>query len=192
MRPRVPRTIAVNRTVTGPNQLWETDLKYGVVAGEDRFFYLCSVLDVYDRSVLAYHLGWTCTAREALAALQAAVRSRAADFGTEPPVIWTDNGPQFTSWVWAAGCAPLRVRHERIPPATPNKNAHIEAWHSLLERECLGNQVFDTYATAYAAVTTWIAFYNERRYHGSLQDWLPAVFYQRALRGELTIRAVRA
>ncbi|WP_084661037.1 IS3 family transposase [Sulfobacillus thermosulfidooxidans] len=35
---RPPRVLAANRVVTGPNQLWEMDLKYGYIAGEDRFF----------------------------------------------------------------------------------------------------------------------------------------------------------
>ncbi|WP_143598837.1 IS3 family transposase, partial [Sulfobacillus thermosulfidooxidans] len=35
---RPPRVPAANRVVTGPNQLWEMDLKYGYIAGEDRFF----------------------------------------------------------------------------------------------------------------------------------------------------------
>jgi putative transposase len=74
----------------------------------------------------------------------------------------------------------------------PNKNAHIEAWHRLLERECLANQTFDPDADAYAAVTAWIACSNERRYPGRWQDWPPAVFDQRTLRGARTIRAVRA
>ncbi len=52
------RVLAINRIITGSNQLWETDLKYGYIAGDDRFFYLCSVIDVYDRSILAYHVGW--------------------------------------------------------------------------------------------------------------------------------------
>ena len=37
------------------------------------------------------------------------------------------------------GCARLGMLHERIPVATPNKNAHIESRHSLLEAECWRN-----------------------------------------------------
>ncbi|PSR24871.1 MAG: hypothetical protein C7B47_13780 [Sulfobacillus thermosulfidooxidans] len=35
---RLPRVLAVNRVVTGPNPLGEIDWKYGYIAGEDRFF----------------------------------------------------------------------------------------------------------------------------------------------------------
>lgn len=175
----IPRHLARNHTVTAPNQLWEMDLKYGYVAGTDRFFYLCSVIDVYDRSLLAYHLGWTCLATEAAQALRQAVARRRSEWGETPPTIRTDNGPQFTALKWAEACTALQLPHERIPNATPNKNAHIESWHASLERECLANQEFATYAEAYRTVTTWIAFYNERRMHGSLDDWPPAVFYAR-------------
>ena len=67
--------------------------------------------------------------------------------------------------------------HERIPVATPNKNAHIESWHSLLEAECWRNPVFDTLVEGYTVTTEWMAFYNERRMHGSLHDWAPAQYY---------------
>ena len=60
-----------------------------------------------------------------------------------------------------------------------------------LEADCLGNQVFRTLAEAYNAVAQWITFYNDRRMHGSLDDWPPAVFYRWVLAGTApTIKAV--
>ncbi|AEJ40248.1 transposase [Sulfobacillus acidophilus TPY] len=141
-------------------------------------------MDVFDRSILSYHIGWTCTAEQALRALQRAVAQRQPHWAPGvAPVIRTDNGPQFTAQVWAAGVEAWGLVHERIPHATPNRNAHIESWHSVLEAECLGNQVFHTLAEAYEAIARWITFYNERRMHGSLQDWPPAQFYAWALKG---------
>ncbi|WP_431607690.1 integrase core domain-containing protein [Sulfobacillus thermosulfidooxidans] len=84
------------------------------------------------------------------------------------------------------------MQHERIPVATPNKNAHIESWHSVLEAECWRNQVFQTGAEAYTVTTEWIRFYNERRLHGSLHDWAPAQYYVQYRMGTApTIRVVR-
>ncbi len=136
---------------------------------------------MFDRSILWYHIGWTCTAQEAL---QTAVAARKPDGAPDTvPVIRTDSGPQYTAQVWADGVAALGMVHERIPHATPNKNAHIESWHSVLEADCLGNQVFHTLAEAYEAVDRWGTFYNERRMHGSLDDWPPAEFYRRVRAG---------
>lgn len=40
VKQKYPRKLARNRTITGPNQLWEVDLKYGYIVGENRFFYV--------------------------------------------------------------------------------------------------------------------------------------------------------
>ena len=42
--------MASNRTVTASNQVWEIDIKYGYVQGEDKFFYTLNVIDVFDRA----------------------------------------------------------------------------------------------------------------------------------------------
>lgn len=49
------------------------------------------------------------------------------------PVIRSDNGPQFISHRFEEACESFGMIHERIPPKTPNKNAHIESFHSILE-----------------------------------------------------------
>ena len=84
------------------------------------------------------------------------------------------------------------LRHERIPPAPPNQNAPSESWHSLLERECLGNESCGDFPDAYRTVTAWIHHYNTVRYHGSLPDWPPAEGYRRAFAGTLTLKPSQA
>ncbi|AEW06549.1 Integrase catalytic region [Sulfobacillus acidophilus DSM 10332] len=144
-----------------------------IYCGRRPFFYVQAILDVCDRSIVAYHIGLTCRAADAAQTLQRAVQARQTEWGPEPPVIRTDNGPQFTAHVFEAQCQAFGLTHERIPVATPNANAYIEAWHALLDRECLSLE-FATYAEAYAAVTRWIAFYNQRRLHGALGYRSPA------------------
>ncbi|WP_049827416.1 integrase core domain-containing protein [Paenibacillus maysiensis] len=132
-----PRKLARNRIITNSNQLFETDIKYGYIAGEDRFFFIQSCLEVYDRSVVAYH------------------------------------------------------EHERIPPRTPNMNAHIESFHRLLQDECLARYDFETYSEAYEAVAKFIHFYNERRIHSSIGDLSPSQFYEKNQTKPIPIREVR-
>jgi transposase InsO family protein len=180
---RHPRRLPRNWVITRPNQLWETDLKYGYIVGEDRFFYLQSIIDVCDRSIIAYHMGLTCKARDAVQTLQQAVMIRKTP-GQEPPVIRTDNGPQFIAGVFEEACAALSLEHERIPVHSPNYNAYIESWHAQLERECLAGYEFLTYAEAYAVVSQWITHYNTVRPHGRLHYWAPEQMRQRVARGQ--------
>lgn len=96
--------------------------------------------------------------------------------GEEMPVIRTDNGPQFVSKLFGDMCECLDVVHERIPPRTPNMNAYIESFHSLLERHMFSIRDFMTFDDAYEALDRYMDFYNNRRMHGSLKRKPPAIF----------------
>jgi putative transposase len=171
-----PRKLANNREIRASNQLWEMDVKYGYIAAEQRFFFLLSLIDVYDRSIIDYHIGLSCEGKHAAQILQRALWKRQL-FGKEQlPVVRTDNGPQFISYAFEEACLKLQVEHERIPPKTPNKNAHIEAFHAILEQDCLSRHEFESYQDAYHIVSDYLLFYNQRRIHGSLHDLSPAEF----------------
>ena len=49
--------ICVNRKINGPNQLWEFDIKQGVIHGENRAFYFLAFIDVFLREIVGYHIG---------------------------------------------------------------------------------------------------------------------------------------
>jgi putative transposase len=170
-----PRVLANNRLITGSNQLWETDIKYGWVTGEQRFFFIMCILDVFDRAIISYHLGLTCEAKHLVQITQEALMKRQL-FDKPPenkPVIRSDNGPQFISHLFEDACATFNMIHERIPPKTPNKNAHIESFHSILEAECYQRHEFETYPQTYEIVTQFIQDYNQIRIHGSIYDLSP-------------------
>lgn len=172
-----PKRLARNRTITRPNQLWEIDIKYGFVAGENRYFYIMSVLDVYDRSVIDYYMGLSCKASDAVSVLKAALWRRRLCDTTEKPVIRSDNGPQFVARIFSEACVAMGVEHERIPNHTPNKNAHIEAFHRILEDECLSRWEFTNYKEAYQIVNDFMNWYNNGRIHSSLRYLAPHEFY---------------
>ncbi len=170
-----PRVLANNRLITGSNQLWEVDIKYGWIAGEQRFFFIMCILDVFDRAIISYHLGLTCEAKHLVQITQEALMKRQL-FGKpaeEKPVIRSDNGPQFISHRFEEACVDFKMIHERIPPKTPNKNAHIESFHAILEAECYQRHEFETYPQTYEIVTQFIQDYNQIRIHGSIYDLSP-------------------
>ena len=180
-----PRRIAINREITSSNQLWEIDVKYGYIVGEDRFFYLMSIIDVYDRMIIDYHIGLSCEGKHAAQLVQRALWKRQLFSGTTRPTIRTDNGPQFISHIFENICLEYGTEHERIPPKTPNKNAHIESFHAILERDCLSRYEFTSYQDAYRIVSEYIQFYNQRRMHGSLYDLSPLEFINELAAGRV-------
>ena len=77
VKQRHPRRLAKRDTVSGPNQLWEMDMKYGYIQGIDEFFFQLSLIDVFDRCVIDYHLGLSCTASDACRVLKKSLQIRA-------------------------------------------------------------------------------------------------------------------
>lgn len=91
-----PKKIAGNRTIKGFDQLWQVDVKYGYITGEDRFFFVLSCIDVFDRSIVDYYMGLSCTANDAADTLKKALWFRNLYYKDTKPVIRSDNGPHPT------------------------------------------------------------------------------------------------
>jgi putative transposase len=172
-----PRRLARNADVTASNQHWQLDIKYGYVAGYDQFFYIADMIDVFDRTLVGFHIGSCCEAKDVCRMVEAALDSRISP-GEQSPIIRTDNGPQFVSKAFGELCEKRKIVHERIPPKTPNMNAYIESFHATLERDLLSKEHYATFEEAYESVAIYISFYNKRRMHRSLGKRSPASFME--------------
>lgn len=51
---------------------------------------------------------------------------------------------------------------------TPNEQAHIEAFHSILEGECLSQYEYNSFAEAYMTVVDFMDYYTHRRIHETI------------------------
>lgn len=178
IKPVVKSKISVNRIVKSSNVLWEADIKYGYIIGEDKFFFVLSVIDILDREIIDYHMGYKCTGSDAASLLRRCLIKRNLFNVENKPVIRTDNGPQFISHVFEDNCSEIGVYHERIPSRTPNKNAHIESFHRVFQDECIGVYEFDNYKEAYIEVSRFMKRYNTNRIHSSLKYKTPHEFYE--------------
>lgn len=180
------RRIAINREVIRPHQVWQFDLKYGYVDGERKFFFILAFIDVFTRTVVGEHVGLNCKGGDLSFALTQALTSQgiAAD---HPLVLRSDNGPQMTCREFRRHLAKLEMKlmHEFIPVQTPNKNAHIESFFSILELEFLQVRFFKTFAEAYEETKKFIRFYNEERIHGAIGYITPTEALEKYKRGEL-------
>lgn len=76
IKPKYPRKLAKKTKITGSNQLWQMDLKYAYIPGIDRFFFIMSIIDVYDRCIVGYHIGLRALAVDALRVLRQALIAR--------------------------------------------------------------------------------------------------------------------
>jgi len=179
--PKRPRKLAKKTEVTGPNQHWQMDLKYGYITGTNQFFFQISVIDAFDRSVPAFHLGLSATAKDAARVLANALSNRGLEQEVIMPTIRTDNGPQFVAEAFQDACESLGVIHERIPVKSPSMNAYIESFHSILEDDCYTRHEFQNFEDVYRTVSEYMEYYNYRRRHGSIKNMAPMRFYEASL-----------
>jgi len=174
-----PRRVSRNHVVTVPNQLWEFDIKYGYIHGESRFFFILAFMDVFTRKCVGVHVGLSCRQGDLGFVLKQALQSEGVRADDEL-VIRSDNGPQMRSNEFHKYLEKLEVKlsHEFIPPKTPNKNAHVESFFSILEAEFIQVRYFYTFAEAYDQTHEWVRFYNNERIHGSIGMRTPAEVIQ--------------
>jgi putative transposase len=90
------KNLASNLKITGPNQLWQFDIKYGYAHGESRPLYFLALVDVFTKKVVNYHLGYRCQASDLKLNLKMALSSITEE-EQKQLIIRSDNGPQMSS-----------------------------------------------------------------------------------------------
>lgn len=108
--------------------------------------------------------------------------------------IRSDNGPQMSSNRFHFYLKKLeqKLSHEFIPPRSPNRNAYIEAFNSILEIEVLQVRYFESFKVVYQGIMEFIEFYNNRRLHGSIGFKSPMMFIKAIKSGQITPPVVAA
>lgn len=167
-----------NREVTASNQLWESDIKYLPVAGERKTLYMISVIDVYDREIIAYRVVESCTAQEAKVTLLEALYNRGLKGKAKGLIVRTDNGSQYVSEKFISLCIGEGIIAERIPPSSPNYNAHIESYHRYFDESCMRGRLYMTSEELKGKVARYVKFYSEERPHSSLEGNTPKSVYE--------------
>ncbi len=162
------RKLSIDRQITAPNKLWQFDIKYGFVHGENSFFFVCAFIDVFDRDIKGYHIGRRCTADDILRTLRLALKTNNIN-PNDQLVLRSDNGPQMSSLKFERELLSLPADHEFIPVRTPNKNAYIESFFSLLEINVMASEYFYSFRQGFERVVEFINFYRTERIHGSLK-----------------------
>ena len=80
----------------------------------------------------------------------------------------SDNGTQFVSNTVENFFSMMNIPHERIHPATPKEDAHIESFNSILEREVIRRFEFESFEEAESVIDRFVDFYNNERLHSAI------------------------
>lgn len=193
-RCKQPKRRVVGYTeVTRPNQLWQFDLKYGYVHGETRYFFVLAFIDVFSKKVTGFYVGLSCRSGDLIFTLSQALKKEGIT-ASDGLKLRSDNGPQMSSNQFHFYLKKIeqKLSHEFIPPRTPDRNAYIESFFSILEKELLEYRYFESFSDAYAAVSEFIEFYNNRRIHGSIGFKSPISFINALKSGKIDAVSLKA
>jgi transposase InsO family protein len=140
------------------NQIWCTDITYLIFNNQRR--YLSTIIDLYDRKVVAYKISKFNNNKLVIDTLNEAIVKRKDVHGL---IIHSDQGFQYTSFEYKAICSSNGITISMSRKGTPLDDSPIESWHGLLKKETLYNNNITSIEHYVQIVEEWIEFYNTKR-----------------------------
>jgi len=98
--------------------------------------YLSTIIDLYDRKVVAYKISKRNDNKLIMDTLNEAISKRKDVSGL---ILHSDQGFQYTSYEYKAICESNSITISIARKGNPIDDSPIESWHSLLKKETLYN-----------------------------------------------------
>ena len=131
------------------NQKWCVDFTYLFLRNHD-VRYNCTILDLYDRSVIASVTDTHITSDLAIKTLKKALESQ----GTlkKALILHSDQGSQFTSKAFVEYCEAAGVTQSMSKAGYPYDNAPMERYFNTLKNELTDHYEYENEESLYRAV----------------------------------------
>ncbi len=160
------------------NQAWATDITYIPMARG--FAYLVAIIDLYSRKILSWKLSNTMDASFCRDALDEAIRL----YGT-PKIFNSDQGSQFTSGTMIGALKENNIQISMDGKRRWIDNVFIERFWRSIKYEEVYLKAYNNLSEARQNLKAYVEFYNQRRFHQSLDNWTPDEVYFRKTQGKL-------
>lgn len=112
--------------------------------------YNCSIVDLYDRSVIASVTDSQMTSSFTIRTLKKALESQPRISGAL--ILHSDQGSQYTSKAFVEFCESVHVAQSMSKAGCPYDNAPMERYFNTLKNECVNLYDFQTEEGLYQAV----------------------------------------
>lgn len=154
-----------------PNLVWVSDITYIRVA--DTYYYICVVLDLFSRKVLAYRISDGINAELTLRTFDEAFITRGMPRGL---LFHSDQGSQYTASLFREFLRERKVRQSFSKPGNPYDNSVCESFFHTLKKEALYHHLYDNTEQLKEVLEEYIYFYNVERPHRKLKMKTPEQF----------------
>ncbi len=151
------------------NVVWAGDFTYLWFAG--RFWYVATVIDVFTREIVGWHVANHHTTALIMEAFKDAVRRT----GTAPTWFHSDQGSEYVSGAYESLLALYGTTASQSRKASPWQNGFQESFYSQFKLELGDVSRFAHIGELIEAVHQQIDYYNNRRIHSAIK-MPPATF----------------
>jgi putative transposase len=157
-------------TASKPNEKWVTDITY--VSTAEGWLYLASVMDLYSRKIVGWHMSERMTKELVLQALKQAYGRQHPDPGL---LHHSDRGSQYASFDYQKQLQIYEMVGSMSRKGNCYDNACIESFHSVLKKELIYLNKYETREDAKKSIFEYIeVFYNNERIHSSIGYHTPS------------------
>lgn len=163
-----PNLLKQNFTADAKNKIWCTDFTYMRLSnGQTR--YNCTIMDLYDRSVVASLDSSRINTDLAIDTLKRAINNEEPGLGM---ILHSDQGCQFTSWAFVDFCRSRGIMQSMSKAGCPYDNAPMERFYKTLKEELIYRHRFMNAEALDEAVAQYVfVWYNHVRPH-SYNNWM--------------------
>jgi putative transposase len=148
-----------------PLECLEMDIKMVWIPSVGKNAYLLSVIDVHTCRILKDYFSFNMKQNNVIALLSELFEDYKYPNSV---VIRSDNGSQFIAEKVREYLGLIGVQQEFTHIATPEENAHIEAYHGILKKEVFKRFDYQYFGEIEQLLKRYVKFYNNRRLHGLL------------------------
>lgn len=153
----------------------EFDIKYVYIHGKRTNAQVLSVIDLHSRWLLEQHIAYSIKASDVINLFENVIKNypMAKNF-----IVRNDNGSQFEATIVQEFLREKGITQQFTWPATPQQNAHIESYHSIMESAVCQRFEFEDLDDFKNTMNRWKLFYNFERIHGALKFKSPKKFLE--------------
>ena len=160
-----------NFSATARNTKWCIDFTYLFLKNGGKR-YNCSIIDLYDRRVVASVNGRHINTKLAIDTILKALKRSGGETGM---ILHSDRGSQFTSKEFTDFCKEHGITQNMSRPGCPYDNAPMERYFNTLKSELIFLRKFSTEENMFVEVNAYAyGWYNNRRPHSHNNGIPPA------------------
>lgn len=154
----------------GPNKKWCTDFTY-IFMEDGRKRYNCSIVDLFDRSVVATKNSNHIDAVLAIETLKLALERNAYP---NDLLLHSDQGSQYTSQAFTEYCEKNHIRQSMSRAGCPYDNSPMESFYGTFKAEFIHKKRFSTDEELNQQTESYVyGYYNHIRPHSSNEYLTP-------------------